>query len=341
MAQPTKNNNNLQQNALTDFEDQMFEFLSKHYSPNEEDSILFKDPSKDNWEEDPILSSLKHIDDEGTIEERAENLKHHGNNEFKAHNYRWDKAIEFYTQAIQLGSSNKKAMSVYYANRAAVNLAKGNYRRVIEDCVEAIKHDDKNVKAYWRHAKASIELGKYKQSIQQCQIALQIEPENKALKAELTKATKKREQKQALKQKKQKELEAKKEVTTKKTHLLMEEFEKRGIQMGKPLYDVQRQYEVDIHVDEQGALHWPVMLLYEEYNQSEFIKDFNENHTFAEHLAYMFPPDYIAAWDTEHKYKLADLEIYLEANCTEPLKPLNKSMKKRWIINNTQDGAPA
>ena len=122
----------------------------------------------------------------------------------------------------------------------------------------------------------------------------------------------------------------KKEVHHKKSQVLLEEFEKRGIQMGKPLYDVQRQYEVDIHID-NGELHWPVMLLYEEYNQSEFIKDFNENHTFAEHLAYMFPPDYNAAWDVEQKYKLADLEIYFEANCTEPLKPLNKSMKKRWV----------
>ena len=33
-----------------------------------------------------------------------------------------------------------------------------------------------------------------------------------------------------------------------------------------------------VHVDQSGVLHWPVMFLYPEYGQSDFVSDFNECH---------------------------------------------------------------
>jgi hypothetical protein len=35
-----------------------------------------------------------------------------------------------------------------------------------------------------------------------------------------------------------------------------------------------------VHLDDDGTLHWPVMLLYPEYTESDFIMDFNENDRF-------------------------------------------------------------
>lgn len=73
------------------------------------------------------------------------------------------------------------------------------------------------------------------------------------------------------------------------------------------------------------------MFLYEEYSQSDFIKDFCENHTFLDHLFYMFPNDYIAPWDIEATYKIETIEIYVEAGCVKPINKPFKEIKRRWI----------
>ena len=33
-----------------------------------------------------------------------------------------------------------------------------------------------------------------------------------------------------------------------------------------------------VHLDDSGSLHWPVMFLYPEYGQTDFVSDFNERH---------------------------------------------------------------
>jgi hypothetical protein len=93
----------------------------------------------------------------------------------------------------------------------------------------------------------------------------------------------------------------------------------------------QRQYEGEVYLDQKtGSLHWPVMFLYEEHNQSDFIRDFDENHTFEDHLAYMFSSDNLPSWDTERKYLTENLEIYAQLGVAIPLKEREK-VQKRWI----------
>jgi len=292
----------------------------------------------DEWDEsDPIVQAMKHFDDEGTIEEQAENLKIKGNTEFKLNRYRWPRALELYDQAIAKGSSDNKALSVYYTNRAAVNVSMGNNRKVIEDCTEAIKLDQNNIKAYFRASKAAFDMKKYKLAVSWASKGLLIEPNNKTLAAEKSKIEKAwgahREAKKKRKEEEAKAREARKQKGVK----ALEAVRERGVILGKNIYDTQRRYEGEIYVDsDTNELHWPVLLLYEEHDTSEFVIDVNENDTILQHLAYMFPPqvkDY-APWDTEKKYVLDDLEIYFEANSTPPLDPKMKKAgnnKRRWI----------
>ena len=84
-----------------------------------------KEHLPENAEDDDVLSALLHLDEEGSPEEVAENWKHRGNVCFRAASYRWDEALANYSNAIAQHSSNRKANSIYYANRAAVHLAKG------------------------------------------------------------------------------------------------------------------------------------------------------------------------------------------------------------------------
>ncbi len=39
-----------------------------------------------------------------------------------------------------------------------------------------------------------------------------------------------------------------------------------------------------VYIDQQQVLHWPVMLVYPEHQQTDFIQDFNEQTCLADHF---------------------------------------------------------
>jgi small glutamine-rich tetratricopeptide repeat-containing protein alpha len=74
----------------------------------------------------------------------AEKLKQAGNAQMSSKSY--DPAIESYTKAIALDSSNP----VYYSNRAAAYASKGDHASAVSDAEKAIEVDPSFVKAYSR-----------------------------------------------------------------------------------------------------------------------------------------------------------------------------------------------
>jgi hypothetical protein len=59
------------------------------------------------------------------------------------------------------------------------------------------------------------------------------------------------------------------------------------------------------------VLHWPVVLLYPQHEQSDLIQDFDERHTLADHLKLMFDPAQPAApWDAEREYAPGSVTLY-------------------------------
>lgn len=106
-------------------------------------------------------------------EEAAEAAKEKGNIAFKEK--QWQKAINFYTEAIKL--NNKVA--TYYSNRAAAFLELASYRQAEADCTSAIDIDPKIVKAYLRRGTAREMLGYYKEAVDDFSHALVLEPMNK------------------------------------------------------------------------------------------------------------------------------------------------------------------
>lgn len=65
------------------------------------------------------------------------------------------------------------------ANRAACNLELKNYGRVLTDCSKCLKLNPKNIKAFYRSARALFALDKLVEAIDCCDHALTIDPENK------------------------------------------------------------------------------------------------------------------------------------------------------------------
>lgn len=90
----------------------------------------------------------------------AEEAKQFGNSLFKDGKY--EQAVDFYTRAIELEKQPTKEKSTYYSNRAACYQQTHMYSLMVDDCTEAIKIDDTNVKAYIRRAIAYEGMEKWK-----------------------------------------------------------------------------------------------------------------------------------------------------------------------------------
>ena len=82
------------------------------------------------------------------------------------------------------------------------------------------------------------------------------------------------------------------------------------------------------HIDEMGAMVWPVVFMYPEYSQSDFVEQFSEVTTFRDQLAHVLPdrgpaPD----WDDTHgSYRVSNLRVLFRTNMSK-VRPLGKAWR--------------
>lgn len=136
------------------------------------------------------LEALKALAYDGEPQEIAENFKNQGNGQFKIKQYK--AAIEYYNKGIAIDLDDPKIMSSLYLNRAACNLELKNYRKCINDCIDGLRYDPKNVKAYYRMAKAFFTIEKLDEALSALEFSLGLDPSNLASKALLTKIQQKK-----------------------------------------------------------------------------------------------------------------------------------------------------
>lgn len=103
---------------------------------------------------------------------KAEELKKKGNDQLKKKDY--DKAIDFYTQAIEI-----KPTAVFYSNRAQANIKKENFGLALNDANDAIKLNPQYLKGYYRRAVAYSGMIEYKNSLKDIKHVLSKAPNDK------------------------------------------------------------------------------------------------------------------------------------------------------------------
>ncbi|KAL2254184.1 UNVERIFIED_CONTAM: Mitochondrial import receptor subunit TOM70 [Sesamum indicum] len=86
-------------------------------------------------------------------------------------------AIDCYSRSIALSPT-----AVAYANRAMAYIKLKRFQEAENDCTEALNLDDRYIKAYSRRSTARKELGKLKESIDDAEFALRLEPQNQEIK---------------------------------------------------------------------------------------------------------------------------------------------------------------
>ncbi|THG11079.1 hypothetical protein TEA_002610 [Camellia sinensis var. sinensis] len=122
--------------------------------------------------------SITHLSGDFMKEESspdATSEKELGNEYFKQKKFK--EAVDCYSRSIALSPT-----AVAYANRAMAYLKMRRFQEAEDDCTEALNLDDRYIKAYSRRSTARKELGKLKESIEDAEFALRLEPHNQEIK---------------------------------------------------------------------------------------------------------------------------------------------------------------
>ncbi|XP_034531286.1 tetratricopeptide repeat protein 4-like [Notolabrus celidotus] len=293
----------------------------------------------------PELACLQAIihDEDRTPEEIARSLKDEGNVFFKEKNYQ--KAIVAYTEGLKKKCGDQEVNTVLLTNRAAAHFHLGNMRSALNDAAAAKRIKPDHLKALIRGVQCCIELRNHAEALQWCEEALKAHPTDKKL-LELRAA--------ADKHKRAAERDARKaKAKEKKLHgvkeALLAAIKDRGIKLLQPVKSGKRGSDSEdeaegssaaiselsldglssqevtgaqVFLDEQGSLHWPVLFLYPEHQQSDFISAFCESNCFMDHLGVMFGEE-LPPWDTDRKYHPQNLQLYFEDEKTETLRQVH------------------
>mmetsp|Transcript_53784 Transcript_53784/g.148594 ORF Transcript_53784/g.148594 Transcript_53784/m.148594 type:complete len:481 (-) Transcript_53784:236-1678(-) len=294
---------------------------------------LFSDNAED---ADPALiealASLKYDDDESPLD-MAIKCKENGNSNFKRaaqikKKMYFREALKHYTEgclhimkARELDDSeeNRALHAALLANRGACNMSLKNFGSVKRDCTDALKLTPNNIKAHFRIAKACFELKQFENSLKAITTGLEVEGEagnsellalrNKA-DAELAKARKREADKRKAIQREEEAL-----------LLLYERCAASGATLGPAVaadgYSMQHGDKLPLINEADGSVSWPMLFLYPQYFQSDFVEAVSEDQMLLEYMAMVFPEgdQPTSPWDEHFEYKCSELEVYFQVGC--------------------------
>ncbi|KAL0122185.1 hypothetical protein PUN28_007142 [Cardiocondyla obscurior] len=292
-------------------EDRWQEEMEKH-------PFFMKKPPEPGDELSPLmegLQQLKYGEDENTPEELANNYKEDGNFNYKYKKYRL--AILSYTEGIRTKCKDDELMAQLYNNRAASHFMLKNYRSCLSDCKLALKFNPQYWKTLSRAATCSFCIKNYDQCIDFCDQILDHNSTDKTilkLKSDAVIAKNRLQRDKRKQEREEKKLD-------KEDEKLLEIISRRGINL--ELTDDKQRLELSdlepqvpqiaqcrVHFDEKDKLLWPVMILYPETQQTDFIQNFHEDTPFVDQLHELFeePPE----WDIKRRYTIKNINVYFE-----------------------------
>ncbi|KAK3592062.1 hypothetical protein CHS0354_019318 [Potamilus streckersoni] len=258
------------------------------------------------------LMSLKYEEEDPTA--RAEAYKEDGNFEFKKKKY--SIAVENYTEGIKSKSPDKELNAVLYTNRAAAQYHLGNYKSSFQDCVIARKFKPDHLKAIMRDP--------------QNKVILELRQSTEKMKRDIDRDRRKA---QAQERKEHEEdLKLLKVIQSRGIQLAGMKSDDQGRQLDPSLLtslEVHNPSKARVHLDADNVLHWPVLFLYPQYTETDYIEAFCEKQRFIDHLQDMFGPDVPPPpWDKEGTYTPDRLQVFYE----DKEKVKLYKVKKEWTL---------
>ena len=119
-------------------------------------------------------------------------------------------------------------------------------------------------------------------------------------------------------------MEAFKNMENEKKILLYDDLTNKGIKLENQLINVPAGYQAEIYKDEENKYHFPILVLYEEFNVTDYIQDFIEDRLVSDILEIIFE-DGNLPWDKEHRYSKSNCLLYLKCSKINPITKIEES----------------
>ncbi|NXW28278.1 TTC4 protein, partial [Phaetusa simplex] len=242
-----------------------------------------------------------------------------GNEYFREKDYR--RAVIAYSEALKKNCEDPELNAVLHTNRGAAQFYLGNYRSALNDAIQAKKLKPTHLKAIIRGALCHMELKNFSEAIAWCEEGLRIDSKEKKLVEMRAKADKLKVNIKAVQPDFSTRWQGRAMMGS---DLLYERNIKLVLEPSneeEEISDGLSELSIDgfhsdnatgakVHLDADGSLNWPVLFLYPEHEQTDFIAAFHENSRFIDHLMVMFAE--LPPWDLERKYLPSNIELYFE-----------------------------
>ncbi|KAI7844146.1 hypothetical protein COHA_002281 [Chlorella ohadii] len=290
---------------------------------NEDLPALFWDDLPEDVGDNPDAAAIQAILDETSPEEAAEGFKarglNQGNSALKTglqakKKFYLRQAIEQYDKGLEVGCGDAALNSVLCSNRAHVQLLLGNFRNAYQDGLAALRHNEQNIKAYYRAAKGALGLRKYDRCVELCEAGLNLEPGNREL-ADMRRRAAVEKDAQAQRDAAEAARQARLRSPARQLAELVTE---RGYRVGRPQFTIGDRRPA---IDEEGLVTWPALFFYPEASmQHDAVDQFCEEDTFRDHLDLMFGPEAPPLdWDSQREYSRDRIEVYYLSHAATPL----------------------
>ena len=306
-----KNQGYKYEDCLTD--ENIDEYLATH------PAFLKSQPTAEEIENNPLLKGLQQIqyDPDDTPYEQAIAHKKDGNFYFKVKKYKL--ACVAYTEAIRAKCDDVELLNILYTNRAAANYHLENYRSSLLDASYAVKLSPHRVKSLLRCAQCCLALKRYDDAINWCNVIISLEDDHKIAKEIQAKCLKEKK----VQDRNYRKMMLQQEKENKKQQDLLDAVKSRKINF--------KELEITLHFEDPNAdvldatlskglkkvyldddkfLVWPVLLLYPEYETTDFIEAFHEHSTFSNMLQLVFSEQ--PEWDVNKHYIPSQLLVCYE-----------------------------
>mmetsp|Transcript_24414 Transcript_24414/g.33325 ORF Transcript_24414/g.33325 Transcript_24414/m.33325 type:complete len:216 (+) Transcript_24414:299-946(+) len=212
---------------------------------------------------------------DGTPEEVAKNFKNHGLSSLekvlmkmaKADAKEVEEAIYCFDTGLEQKCGNPKIEFDLLLGRAKANLLVGNFGKVKEDCVQALKRKSADEQAWFILCRSRYFVEKYEEcqkflkfALIKCPTSGKIHDLKKKCDAEMVKV-----------EERVKEIATMQNVAMDKKLELYSNMRSKKIKIGKKVHYLPEIVDVTINIDKNGKLHFPVLILYDEYMATDFI----------------------------------------------------------------------
>jgi hypothetical protein len=227
-----------------------------------------------------------------------------------------------------------------YYHRGTMQVMVKNWRYAVEDLSESIKYiKDMNQNefnnelkegniddSYLKLIKSYMEIKLFSKAKELIKIRKQVN-EKEGLKSYKDKYISMEKEIHQLKQKLLDDLnkmEAFKNMENDKQIKLYDELTSKGIKLENQLVNIPAGYQAEIYKDEENKYHFPILVLYEEFNMTDYIQDFVEDRLVSDILEIIFE-DGNLPWDKEHRYSKSNCKLFLKCSKIHPITKIEES----------------